>query len=250
MNIKFSTWFLIVMVLNLWSPTSAISGSITVGPGMAYLSSPYKDHDNVMVPFPLIHYEGEKFFVRGTSGGFKVYNSPQQQFVVGLSYHFNYFDPDDTTDKALQQLSRKPSEIKFDARYIFNSAYGTVVLNASQDISGHSNGATADVTFRRVYNFDALRLMPSLGVTWESAKTLDYFYGISTQESLRSGLKEYSPASGLKPHLGLLAIYSFNETWSATIGGTILFLSDEIKDSPMVDASSIVGATVGLNYSF
>lgn len=241
---------MMALALNLFWLPLATAGELTMGAGLGYLSSPYKGHDNMGVPLPIIHYEGEKFFIRGIGAGYKVWDSSPHAFSVGVIYHFNHFNPDDTSHQALRLLDKRRAEVRADARYSYKTDYGTLIASAAQDISGRSQGTTGDLTFRHTYDFGSFRLIPAVGLTWESARTVDYYYGISAKESQKSGLKEYEPDSSWSPHLGLVSTFYLSDTWSVTAGGRISFLSNEITDSPMVDSSKIVGATLGLNFAF
>lgn len=247
---KFLSWGLMALTAMLSCPLTATAEDLTIGMGLGYLSSPYKGHDNMSVPVPLVHYEGENFYVRGVAAGFKIWDSSPHEFSVGLSYHFNEFNPDDTNSTALRQLNKRRAEVRADARYLYRSDYGTLILTASREISDRSGGSTGDITFRRTYDFGSFSVVPAAGLTWESAKTLGYYYGISAVESQRSGLRDYNPDSGWSPHLGIAANFYLTDTLSVTAGGRVSFLSDEIKDSPMVDSSSMLGATLGISYAF
>jgi len=42
---------------------------INVGASGVWISSPYKSHDSLTIPFPMIHWEAKHFYVRGFSAG-------------------------------------------------------------------------------------------------------------------------------------------------------------------------------------
>ena len=57
-------------------------------------------------------------------------------------------------------------------------------------------------------------------------------------------------SSGISPFMSLEADWRFADNWSVMAAGNVLFLSKEVKDSPMVDESQIFNVTVGLKYTF
>lgn len=78
----------------------------------------------------------------------------------------------------------------------------------------------------------------------------DYYYGVSKAESRRSGLNSYSADDGWDPYLELTASYNFLGDWNVYGTGRYIRLSDEVKDSPMVDKSWSGIFSVGVTYKF
>ena len=56
------------------------------------------------------------------------------------------------------------------------------------DTLNNSNGLVGDVTYLYKFNLDALTLVPGVGVMWNSKNQNKYYYGVSANESRRSGL--------------------------------------------------------------
>ncbi|EJN3599412.1 MipA/OmpV family protein, partial [Escherichia coli] len=83
-----------------------------------------------------------------------------------------------------------------------------------------------------------------------SQKQNDYYYGVSRRESVRSGLKRYKADDGWAPYLEVSANYTFAGNWG--IYGTARYsrLSDEVKNSPMVDKSWDGLFSTGITYRF
>jgi hypothetical protein len=59
-----------------------------------------------------------------------------------------------------------------------------------------------------------LTLTPGIGVQYSSENYNDYYYGVSKNESRRSGLKTYGADDGWDPYLELTASYNFLGDWS------------------------------------
>lgn len=77
-----------------------------------------------------------------------------------------------------------------------------------------------------------------------------YYYGVSAQESARSGFNQYSHGDGWAPYLELSAGYQINQSWSARAVGRYTRLSDEMKDSPIVDSNHSILMSAGVSYRF
>ncbi len=61
---------------------------------------------------------------------------------------------------------------------------------------------------------------------------------------------QYVPGDGFSPFLSLESIWSVADHWNVMIFGKVLFLNEEIKNSPMVDGGRIFDAAVGLSCTF
>lgn len=87
-------------------------------------------------------------------------------------------------------------------------------------------------------------------MTWNSAKENNYYYGISHRESRRSGLDSYHPNDSFNPYVEVTAKYAFAPRWQAFVSGRYTRLTNQTKDSPMVNKSGIGVLTTGVTYSF
>ena len=61
-------------------PILPFDGELTLGAGGNVSSSPYKGYGPDWLPFPMITYEGERFFIRGYTAGVKIINLPTWSF--------------------------------------------------------------------------------------------------------------------------------------------------------------------------
>lgn len=231
-------------------PVLAAGADISVGAGGAFSSSPYKRHDDSMLPVPLITYEGERFYVRGASAGIHVWKEGQQTVSLGASYSWLHFNPGDTSDPRLRRLDKRYSTVMADLSYTLATQWGVGRVKLSRDILGHSDAFTGDASYRYPFHIGELTLSPGAGVQWASEKQADYYFGVSTGEARKSGLDRYDPNDSFSPYLMLDARYRLSPQWSVMAGGQVLFLSDEIKNSPMVDTDHTTSVMVGMQYSF
>lgn len=239
-----------VLLICVFFPAAAQAGGFSLGAGGGFSSSPYKGHDDSIMPFPLVFYEGERFFIRGLSAGVHLWKGNNQEISTGLSYSFFHFDSDSTSNDQLKMLDDRYATATIDLMYRLRTQWGTASLKVSRDILGHSDGFTADASYRLPIVIGQVQLTPGAGVQWASKEQLDYYFGVSSRESRKSGLEEYSPSNAFSPYLGLDVGYSLSESWSAGAGAQVLFLNDEIKDSPMVDSSELIITTISVKYTF
>ncbi|XBS68273.1 MipA/OmpV family protein [Acerihabitans sp. KWT182] len=228
----------------------ATAGTWSLGASALYSTSPYKGGDDKVLPFPLINYDGDSVYIQGLSAGYYLWKDQQNQFSMVVEYAPWRFKPSDDDYGYMKQLDERRSTAMAGLRYRFAAPWGIIRTEYVGDILNNSNGFTADLAYQYPFTFDKLTLLPGIGAAWASSNQNDYYFGVSQQESRRSGLDEYHPGDGWSPYLELTAVYAFTESWHGSVMARYTRLSDEVKDSPMVNANSTRFVGVGLTYRF
>ena len=93
-----------------------------------------------------------------------------------------------------------------------------------------------------------------VGASWVSQGFNQAYYGVTEQDSARSGLPAFGPSGGLEQMTGwLAAIYQFDKHW---FGGALVYcqrLSGSAADSPIVTqrgSRNQIIYGVGVAYAF
>lgn len=223
----------------------------TLGAGIGIVENPYKQYDNDLYPVPVINYEGDNFWFRGLAGGYYLWNDQSDKLSIMAAYSPLHFKPRDSDDIQLRQLDRRKSTAMAGLSYTHaTEQYGFLRTALLADVLDNSNGFVWDLAWLYRYTNGGLTLTPGIGVEWNSDNQNDYYYGVSGAESRRSGLNSYDSDSGWNPYLELTANYRFLGDWSVYGSARYTRLSDEIKDSPMVDKSWSGLISTGVTYSF
>ncbi|WP_235955922.1 MipA/OmpV family protein [Rouxiella aceris] len=135
-----------------------------------------------------------------------------------------------------------------------HSPQAAITLSISAwSAGGHRSifqGMTSDLGYDYRFEWNDIEITPGAGFMWNSKKQNDYYYGISSQESSRSGLKAYDPNDSFSPYLQLALDYPFAKSWKASVTARYTVLSSEVKNSPMVDKSGIASLGVDILYTF
>lgn len=172
---------------------SMAAAEITVGAGGFYSTSPYKKHDDSILPFPLINYEGERFYVSGASAGVYIWKDGMHEVMAGVSYYGYKFDNDKTDDHRLKRLSNRHSTLMAEIGYRLKTDYGIAAVKVSGDVLGNSEGFIVDLNYRYPLTYGNFRVVPAVGVQWASKNQQDYYYGVSRKEAQKSGLISIRP---------------------------------------------------------
>ncbi|WP_171973732.1 MipA/OmpV family protein, partial [Wohlfahrtiimonas larvae] len=78
----------------------------------------------------------------------------------------------------------------------------------------------------------------------------NYYYGISANESYRSGLTQYKSKAGINPYAELSVVYQVAPQWEMSVTGRYEYLSKKVRNSPMVNKKESSLLKLGVLYQF
>jgi len=229
---------------------SAQAGNWSLGAGALVMSEPYRGYQTNVYPAPIINYEDDNFYFRSLTAGYYLWNDRQNQLSVMAYYLPQNFKPGDSDDERMKRLDKRRSTLMAGVAYSHNAEWGTIRTALSADTLNNSNGMLGDITYLHRFMLDSWTIVPGVGVTWSSKNQTDHYYGVSDNESRRSGLDSYTAGNSFAPYVELTANYKFNSNWNAFMTGRYISLSNEVKDSPMVDKSYTALLLTGVSYNF
>lgn len=225
-------------------------GELTLGVGGSVSSSPYKGYGPDWMPFPMITYEGERFFIRGYAAGVKIINLPYLELSAFAGYDDTGFEASESSNRRLRRLENRWSSAQAGMELRLISPYGMFHVSGAGDVLSHSNGFSGDIGFIQSLEFGPLELLPAVGAHWSDDRYNKYYYGVTRKEARKSGLSAYAPGSGFAPYVSLAVDYSLTDQWELFCQGEVTFLSGAVKDSPMVGETHTQSLTLGLTYTF
>lgn len=215
------------------------------------------NRDNLAVP--MVGYEGERVYFRGFEFGYRLNpqapGTPLEQrsphewalLVTGAPFRFR---PGDSDDLQMRELDSRSFGAEIAIDYKYRSRFGVADLRAGQDLRGNGHRLSASYGYPITTDVRRWQVSPSIGVNFISSGYTDYYYGVSAEESLRSGLDEYSSQDAFNPFIRVSGYYRFNERWNlfgAVVGSR---LSSKIANSPMADGRYVNTVVVAVSYSF
>ena len=241
-----------VSQVSLADEFSASTGKrpITVGLGALYKDKPYKDYDSdeKTNPVPIILYEGESFFVRGSSLGWKFVDSNGLEFAAIGEYLADGYDSSDSD--YLRGMDDRDPSFGIGGHVIWNPEALGFKLTAVTDVTDNSDGNQIRGEVFYKYRTGDLMLRPSAGFVWQSDDYNDYYYGVKNSEA-RPGRPAYSADDDFNYRLGVVAVYQEKTSpWMFAGGLRYDIFGDEIKDSPIVDEDEELTAFIGIAYTF
>lgn len=214
----------------------------SVGIGAAVIDSPYAGEGSRVRPFPLISYEGERFFFRGISGGAHLYRSGGFTIDALVSARLQGFDIDDLGRAELRangldadRLSDRDDGLDAGFRASYGSTWGTIAFEAVHDVTDASGGYELSLDYRYTWRFERTALTAEAGASWLSSDLAGYYFG-TLEEEVTRGVVAYSPGSSLVPNVGLTVTHAIGSSrWQLIGSAQYRFLPSELADSPLLE---------------
>lgn len=214
-----------------------------IGAGVIVIDSPYAGEGTRTRPVPLIHYEGERFFLGGTGGGMHLYRDGGFSLSAIASARLMGFDIDDLGAAELVANGLDPSLLSdrddgLDAglRASYGGDWGSVTLQAVHDVTDASDGHEISFDYRYRWMFDRTEVTAHAGASRMSAELAGYYYGTLDEERQR-GVAGYSPDAAVIGRLGVTLRHAIGRSkWQLVASVEHQRLPGELTDSPLLEA--------------
>lgn len=225
--------------------------SLTVGALATFGASDYAVDDKVSA-VPLFLYDNGRIYAEGAEFGAYPLKNDKHWVRVGVSYDGRQFDPNDAKIATLRHLDERKSSINAHASYMYITPIGGFELKATTDILDKSDGQTLALAHRSRFHFygNKLTIYPKFGVTWHSDDYNNYYYGVSSAESVHTGVRQYHAKSGISPFVSVSAKYRLYDKVGIFANQRVEWLSSTQKDSPLTDDNTKATTSIGMTYDF
>jgi outer membrane protein len=219
----------------------------SLGLGATYNDSPYLGYDDDVKAIPLINYRNGDFHIRGTELGYRVYQGTGQLELIG-NLNTMEFDADESTDLSL--LDDRDMAFEMGVRYRLDNFSVTALVDVSDTHEGER--VNVNYAFPLSGNSKKSGIVPAVGLDWQSDSYNDYYYGVSSVESARTGgsIAAYDSGSSINPYFKVDAYYEIAPQWQAVANFRYTWLDDEISDSSMIEDDEDARISFGVKYHF
>lgn len=209
-------------------------------------------------PLPLVGATYDRFFIGAnpdakTPMGLGVYLYRDNHWRVGAALSYDLIQPrrqsDDARLTGLGNIDRT-AHAEFFTSYTLG--WAEAKASVATDVAGKHEGTTASLDLVAHYQpISRLTLSAGPGVTWGSSQYNQTFFGVSSVQSIRSGLADYSTHSGVSlVRFSLNADYKLTKNWG--LGALIAAsrLNDRVGDSPIVEKKTQMTYGLFASYRF
>ncbi|MDY0021740.1 MipA/OmpV family protein [Arenimonas caeni] len=209
--------------------------------------APYRQLDEDLLVVPLVRFEGERAYLRGLRGGFRLVERGPLELSAFVQARGDGYEAADSPYLAGMDDRR----FSLDAGMALGwrvPRVGQFEVSVATDVLDRSGGQELEASWTGLVRAGQWRFLPSVALRWQSSDLVDYYYGVRPGEAL-PGRPAYEGDAALLPELSVLATRRLGERWQlfARIGHT--WLPGEITDSPLVDDDRRTSVIVGLGYA-
>jgi outer membrane scaffolding protein for murein synthesis (MipA/OmpV family) len=201
-----------------------------------------------LLPIVIVTYKDIAYWTLGGGGVWLLQTDDHRlRFGLGIRLHRGWKADDDAR---LAGIKDRDGSIDGYANVLWKTSVLNVGAAYYHDIGHVSNGDSAGVRFSHNFWFDRkFRLTPSLGAGWQNAKLVNYYYGVSADES-SAALPVYVGKETVNVSAGLSGLYRLNSDWSLLGGLYAIKLGSGIADSPLVTRDVSTLAFLGVGWVF
>lgn len=232
---------------------SVQAGDLTVGLGAAISESEYYQQPERVNGFPLVIYRGERFFFQGTSFGYDMVQAKPLTVSLVADLDFRAYDPDEASRADLAALAERKGGLLGGLRMEYRIGdTDTITAGLLGELTDRHRGRIGELGWNHQFDFgfDSTQIFSQVGLRLVDADYNDYYFGISAEESARSGLASYAPGAGMDLSVGAGVMHNFANSWQGLVMLYGRRYDRQVEDSPMVENAHVVGGFVGLGYRF
>lgn len=236
---------------------------VSVSVGYGTRTNPVLGRDDIpLFVLPQISYYGKRFFLESLEPGVTLYESDAHTFNLIASPGFDrvFFNRKDLQNVVVPLASLAPSfegqgQVSGDQvalpvgrrrttylagpEWMFRHDKFIGQVSALYEVTGRHNGheLRAAVSVPLIQRTQSL--IVNAGLTWKSAETVDYYYGVPDL---------YEPDGALSPFIKFNYALPLSDRWTFTAFVHYEHLHHSIVDSPIVSGREVVTAFAGFNF--
>ena len=238
-----------LVCLALARPSFAYEDLKLVGAGVITAVSPYRGVGTRSLAVPILVWDYKNFYAKGVEAGYYFYKTEGLRASVFTVPRFMGYHSSDSD--ALQGM--KDREMSLDAGVKFQAALPwkgrTLSLKVMNDVLSRNRGSVVELSAAHELKGGIWRLTPSFGVRAQSGRMTDYYYGIKDDEA-GVGRPAYKPGAAFNYFADVLFSFGIRKDWIVVTKGSCEFLSNEIRQSPIVKKDILLTGVVGLARKF
>ncbi|MCE8003979.1 MipA/OmpV family protein [Billgrantia ethanolica] len=252
----------VLLAVGLGAPAAAMAQALAdtepsttwaLGLGVMSAQEPYAGVGRDNTALPLLQFENQYVNLFGPRIEFKlprldIGHSQQLNFGIVGQYDGSGYEEGDAP--ILNAMENRRGGFWAGGAVQWSSSFVDLSAEWLADVSGNSNGQIASLGLERTWRFgNHVLFNPHVGASWQDEKTVDYYFGVRESEA-RLDRPAYVGEAGVNIEAGVRGVYMFDRHHSVLVGGGVTSLADEIKNSPLVDRSTVNSVYLGYMYRF
>ncbi|MEC5397390.1 MipA/OmpV family protein [Uliginosibacterium sp. H1] len=224
-------------------PASAWS----VGLGVGAFSSPFKGAKTEVIPLPYLAYERDGLSVGLYDVDWRLARLGPVALSAVVVPRFQITEPRDSA--FLDGMDSRQSTLEAGLRLALESDLGSLQLEARKDVLNKHQGSQIYAGYVLEFQAGPGTILPGIGVTWQSSKLADYYYGVRAAEATPQR-PAYTVGNVFIPGASLEFRYMLGSNTMLMARFSMEVLPQDVGDSPIVDERRISQGIAGLIYRF
>jgi MipA family protein len=215
---------------------------VTLGGGVVNMPEYPGSDENEIRGLPLVNVRYKRFFFggapgAGSPGGLGAYLYEGKSVRFGAVVSPDAKEPrEESDDVSLRGMGDIDSAVRAGLFSSYRAGWLTLSASVMSDVSDKQQGTTASIDAQFTYHPTAkLVLSGGPGVTWSDEEHMQTFFGVTGQQSARSGLAPYTPEAGVSiVRVSFGAQYLLTSQWFLGARVSVGQLQGDAADSPIV----------------
>lgn len=213
--------------------------------------------DDPSLVVPVLGYEGERLFLRGTSGGVHLFKRNGVELNLLVAARLDSWDAHDLDaarlaargiDRNLLQDRDRAAEAGLGLAW--KGSAGRLGLEARTDVTNASGGYEVELGYTFAVPAGKGLLAPGVGVSYWSSKLSDYYYG-TLPEEVAAGVPSYRPGDAVVPNVSVAYLRALPGRWRVFGVLEYQWLPGGVVHSPLVEGTrGVPSLFVGVSRSF
>lgn len=240
-----------ISLLCLLCTANTAQAELAVGLGIASFKDPQKGMDARNMAIPLVSYTGERFNFQVTTMTYKITDIGDFTVSALASGRLQGYESADSP--YLKGMKDRSNTLDGGISLDWNGFN----LSYTHDLLSKHKGDDISFTYAKGFGVGKAEVMLGGGVTWQSEKLNQYYYGVAASEAMMVTVNgkafnrtAYKTEDALVPKLNALMKYPLFNTWTLIAGAEVNFLPSEITDSPIIENKNAWGMFAGIAKAF
>lgn len=210
---------------------------------------PFVGVDNQQESLPYFSGEYRRFSIEGLDMSLALLGKEKQRLNLVATPRFYEVKAGFADNGELNGISTTQDTWFAGLGYQLNLAPLYLNAQALYDVGNESDGTELTLSVSYPFGKDSWIVIPAAGLTWQDEKLVEYFYGVTADETA-PGRPVYGDEASLNANLSLTGIWQPHPHWRLLGAIKAERLGDGITDSPIIEEDRIGSVLVGVVYQF
>ena len=219
------------------------------GAGVGVMTRPYDGVHSETRVLPFLIAEYKDFYVRGLEAGYHFLKAAPLTLSAIIQPRLMGYSSSDSS--ALSDMKDRRISLDAGLKAVYALPWHGLDATAKvlTDTLSRNQGSMYQLALARTFEGRIYRIIPSAGVRYDDANSVDYYYGVNDDEA-RAGRAAYAPRGAMDPFANVAVTCGIAKRLIVVMLFDVESLGSDVRKSPIVDKSYVFSAAAGLTYRF